>query len=56
MKVAVRVYSPDGYGMVPRVPISLAPGPQILSRADIDMWSLRVREMDDPEPHSASMK
>ena len=43
--------------MVPRVPYSLAPGPQTLSNAETERWSLRVSViLDEPLPHSASMK
>ena len=56
VNVAVRVYSSEGEGIVPRVPISLAPGPHTLSRAETDKWSLRVIVIVDPEPLSASRK
>ena len=57
VKLAVKVYSSEGYGIVPRVPISLAPGPQTLSKAEIEPWSRRVRVMlEEPEPQSASRK
>ena len=56
VNVAVIVYSPEGYGIVPRVPHSLAPGPQKSANIETDAWSLNVKEILEPEPLSASMK
>ncbi len=50
MKLAVRVYSPLGEGMVPNVPDSDEPGPQNLSSTDEDVWSRRVNVMLEPPP------
>ena len=51
MKLAVRVYSPLGDGMVPKVPDSDDPGPQNLSSTDEEVWSRKVSVMLDSFVH-----